>query len=159
MVCAMPFHVQVSSSLHRARVFNLDELELRRTVLEPWVGGRPFLFGEQEWEPRESKLTVLEGPTLDPPDLSFGQGWSNALRSADDVTQQMIGVAIKSVALPVAAVIEADCLDAALASLSAGVEPQPLSWPAALERIDDRDPAVAAVILVLRQPGSGPAQS
>ena len=31
---------------------------------------------------RESTLRVLEGPRLEGPDLSFGQGWSNAERSS-----------------------------------------------------------------------------
>ncbi|HVC07418.1 MAG TPA: hypothetical protein VND98_07540 [Solirubrobacterales bacterium] len=155
----MPFHVQLSSSLHRARVFNLEEDELRRTVLEPWVASQPFEFGERRWEPRESKLTVLEGRALTTPDLSFGQGWSNALRLAEDVTPRMVEAAQASAPPPGAALIEADSLDDALARLSAGDESQRIPWTVALERIEGRDPAVAALIVVLRRPERGPQRS
>ncbi len=148
----MPFHVEVSSySAHRhARVFNLGEAEMRQTVLEPWVEGRPFEFGEKEWDPRECSLRVLEGPTLEGPDLAFGQGWSNAQRSAEDVTRQMLEVAEQGTPVPGAAVIAADSLDTALAMLRAGEGPQPVRWSEAWGRVDGRDPSVAAVILVLR---------
>ena len=42
------------------------------------MADRTIEFGDREWEPRESKLTILEGPELEGPDLAFGQGWSNA---------------------------------------------------------------------------------
>ncbi len=156
----MPFHVEISSSFHRARLFNLGEDELRRTVLEPWLGGQPFEFGEHEWEPGESKLTILEGPSLETPDLSFGQGWSNAQRLTEDVTRRMLEEAEGNAAVvPSAALVEADSLDEAVAELSAGRDPQPISWSAVRERIDGRDPSVAAVILVLRRPGPGPQRS
>jgi len=70
----MPFHVEVSGGINHARAFNLSLEELRKTVLEPWLTERPVELGEQRWEPRESALRILEGPHLDPPDLSFGQG-------------------------------------------------------------------------------------
>jgi hypothetical protein len=155
----MSFHVEISSSFHRARVFNLGEDELRQTVLEPWVGDQPFELGEQEWEPRESKLMILEGPTLGTPDLSFGQGWSNAQRSAEDVTRRMLEGAESSASGPSAAMVEADSLDGAIAELSAGRDLQPIRWSAARERIDGRDPAVAAVILVVRRPEPGSQRS
>ncbi len=155
----MPFHVEISSSFHRARVFNLGEEELRQTILEPWVGGQPFELGEQEWEPGESKLTILEGPTLGTPDLSFGQGWSNAQRTAEDVTRRVLAGAESNAPVPSAALVEADSLDEAVAELRAGRDPQPISWSVARERIDGRDPAVAAVILVVRRPGPGSPRS
>jgi hypothetical protein len=84
------FHVEVSRSFHRARAFNLGELELRARVLEPWSRGAPVNLGEREWDPAESRLTVLEGPELDDPDLALGQGWSNATRIARDVTAELL---------------------------------------------------------------------
>ena len=149
----MPFHVEVRSSYDHARVFNLSEAELERAILDPWIAGRTFEFGEQEWEPRESKLTILEGRNLDGPDLAFGQGWSNALRSAEDVTARMMESAeIRAPLAPIVAV-EADSVDAAAVEIAAGSSPSPIEWPAARERIDGRDPEVAAVILVLRPSG------
>ena len=79
----MPFHIEISTTtLRHARAFNLDEEELRRTVIEPWMAGRPIELGDHEWLPGESTLRVLEGPRLEGPDLNIGQGWSNAERSS-----------------------------------------------------------------------------
>ncbi len=145
----MPFHVEVSSPHHHARVFNLGDTELRQ-VLRQWIAGQVFEFGEQEWEPRESKLKILEGKALEGPDLAFGQGWSNALRSAEDVTRQMVeSEEIRAPMAPVVAV-EGDSVEKAAAAIAAGGDPAPLEWSEARARIDGRDPAVAAVILVLR---------
>jgi hypothetical protein len=145
----VPFHVEVRSPLHHARVFNIGENELRQ-ILGLWVSGQTFELGEQEWEPGESKLTILEGRTLDGPDLSFGQGWSNALRSAKDVTQQVMASVETSLPLPSVVAIEADSLDGAVAEMAAGRDPATMEWPDARARIDGRDPSVAAVILVVR---------
>jgi MoxR-like ATPase len=150
----MPFHVEIGSSFNHARAFNLEEAELRRMVLDPWVAGAPFDFEEHEWEPRESRLTILEGARLEPPDLAFGQGWSNALRGAEDVTRPMLAAAAATAPVRGAATIAAASLETALAELGAGRPTQPLPWDVALKRIDGRDPEIAAVILVVRQPES-----
>jgi uncharacterized protein YhaN len=151
----MPFHVEVDSSPQRARVFNVEEAELWRTVLDPWLRGQTFEFGEQEFDPRESKLTILEGKTMEGPDLSFGQGWTNALRASEDVTRAVLNSAETRMPPPDAAVIEAESLDAGLEQVKAGLSPARIEWAEAKKRIDGRDPAVAAVILVLRpsEPG------
>jgi hypothetical protein len=146
----MPFHVEVDSSPQRARVFNVDEAELWQTVLDPWLRGRTFEFGEQEFDPRESKLTILEGKTMEGPDLSFGQGWTNASRASQDVTRAVLDAAETRTPPPSAAVVEADSFDAGLEQIRAGSGPQAIEWAEAKERIDGRDPAIAAVILVLR---------
>jgi hypothetical protein len=148
----MSFHVEVSSGHQHARVFNVDEAELRGTVLEPWVAGLPFEFGEHEWDPRESRLTVLQGPEMEGPDLAFGQRWSNAQRSAEDVTRSMLEAAEASAPVQVAATIVADSLDAGLKALRSGRLPQPIHWSTAVERINGRDPEVTAVILVVKRP-------
>jgi hypothetical protein len=144
----MPFHVEVRSPLHHARVFNLDQGELGQ-ILRLWVADQTFEFGEQEWEPRESKLTILEGKTLEGPDLAFGQGWSNALRSAEDVTRGLLEAEeVRAPQAPVFA-IEAESLDQALAA-APGTTPRELDWAEARGRIDGRDPEVTAVILVVK---------
>jgi hypothetical protein len=84
------FHVEIRRSLHRARVFNLSEDKLRRTVIEPWRQGGPVDLGDQQWDPGESTLRILEGPELSQPDLALGKGWSNADRSATDVTTRVL---------------------------------------------------------------------
>ena len=154
----MPFHVEVRSAHQHARVFNLGEEELGQ-ILRMWVADQTFEFGEQEWEPRESKLTILEGKTLEGPDLAFGQGWSNASRSAEDVTRRMVEAEeIRAPLAPIVAV-EGDSIEGAAAAMAAGDGPAALEWSEARARIDGRDPAVAAVILVLRPPGSEPSRS
>jgi hypothetical protein len=152
----VPFHVEVSSPHHHARVFNLEDAELRQ-VLRRWIAGQVFEFGEQEWEPRESRLKILEGKALEGPDLAFGQGWSNALRSAEDVTRQMVeSEEIRAPLAPVVSV-EGDSVEGAVSAIAAGESPVALEWSEARARIDGRDPSVAAVIVVLRP--SGPEQS
>jgi len=150
----MPFHVEVSNGHKHARVFNVEEAELRANVLERWVAGAPLEAGEREWDPRESRLTILEGPRMEGPDLSFGQGWSNAQRASEDVTRQLLEAAEAGAPSLTAAVVAADSLEAALLALREGQEPLPVRWANAVERIDGRDPEVTAVILVVRPPGT-----
>jgi hypothetical protein len=146
------FHIEISAStLRHARAFNLDEEELRRTILEPWMTDRTIELGDHEWIPRESSLKVLEGPRLEPPDLSFGQGWSNAERSAKDVTGEVLADAERDAPPPPTAVaIDGDSVEEALAALAGAAEPRPIELAAAQAAIDRRDPQVAAVIIVTR---------
>jgi hypothetical protein len=148
----MPFHVEISvSSLRHARVFNLGEDELRASILEPWMAGRTIELGDQEWIPRDSSLRVLDGPRLEGPDLSFGQGWSNAERSARDATAEALAAAEREAPpMPEAAAIEADSLESAIEALAGGAEPRRLELAAAQAAIYHRTPEVAAVILVTR---------
>jgi hypothetical protein len=85
----MAFHLEVSRSLNRARVFNLDEAGLTR-VLAPWAQGQPVEIGEREWDPDESELIVLDGPELAGPELAMGQGWNNAERVSRDVSREVL---------------------------------------------------------------------
>ncbi len=147
----MPFHIEISSTLDRARVLNVGEAELRRQVLEPWVAGLPFEFGGRDWEPRESRLTILEGPVLEP-DVTPEEGWTDALRAADDVTRPMLEAAEANAPAQVAIVVEADSVEGALKDLRSGKPPRQVSWATATERIGSRDPEVSAVILVVKRP-------
>jgi hypothetical protein len=146
------FHIEISAStLRHARAFNLDEEELRRTILEPWMTDRAIELGDREWIPRKSSLKVLEGPRLEPPDLSFGQGWSNAERSARDVTGEVLADAERDAPPPPTAVaIDGDSVEEALAAIAGAAKPRPIELAAAQAAIDRRDPQVAAVILVTR---------
>jgi len=136
--------------MSHARLFNLSREELRACVIEPWLAGRAFELAESEWEPRESALKILEGRHLDNPDLAFGQGWSNALRSAEDVTRRELESAPPPKA-PDAFVVETDVPEAAVAEMVADRDARPLAWAEAVGRIDGRDPAVAAVVLVVKR--------
>ncbi|HEX5928616.1 MAG TPA: hypothetical protein VFY48_04405 [Solirubrobacterales bacterium] len=147
----MPFHIEISSALEQARVLNVSEGELRRQILEPWVAGLPFGFDGHDWEPRESRLTILEGPELEPQDGAEA-AWAEALRAAEDVTRRMLEAAEASAPPQVAVVIEADSVEEALRDLRAGKPPRQLPWANAVERIAGRDPEVSAVILVVKRP-------
>jgi len=89
----MSFQVEIRLSFHLARAFDRDSEELRRAVLEPWRRGGPIEFGDREWDPRESSLRIIEGPELEPVDLSMGRGWQRAERSGEDVTRGVLAAA------------------------------------------------------------------
>jgi hypothetical protein len=151
----MPFHVEVSTALRHARVFNLSAEELRRTVLDPWLSRRSIELGDRRWNPEESGLKVLEGPELDSPNLNFGQGWSNAQRTAADVTARVLGAVQESRgagAGPTAMVIEADSAVQTVAELASDHGARTVDLASLSERIDGRDPEVAAVIVVVQRP-------
>lgn len=146
----MPFHVELSTAgLKHARAFNLSREQLMTQVIAPWLEDLPVELGEQEWLPAESKLTILEGPQLDGPDLAFGQGWSNAERSGENVTQRELATA-PAPDLPDAFVVEAEEPEAAIGEMLEGQTATAISWADARKRIGGRDPTIAAVILVVK---------
>jgi hypothetical protein len=104
----MVFHVELSSGFrNRAHAFNLDEADLRRTVLDPWIQNRQVAIGEKEFEPRDSKLIVLEGPELADTDLAIGRGWSNAEKSSENDTRRLLDAA-SAPSKPVVAILADD---------------------------------------------------
>ena len=151
----MRFHIEVSNGRQHARSFNLTEEELGRTVLDPWLSGRPILLGDRKWtRDDESSLRILEGPELSVQDLAFSQGWSNAQRSADDVTATVLEAATEDRRAergPATIVINTDSAVQTLADIVSGHDTETVSLEAARERIDGRDPKVAAVILVVQR--------
>ncbi len=145
----MPFHVEIRSPLHHARALNVEEAELRGTVLDFWVTGLPFKFGGRDWEPRESRLTILEGPEIEAE--SEEVGWHAALRGADDVTRPLLEKAEASAPNRIAIVVEADSVEMALQGLRSGRAPEQIPWAAAAERIAGHDPDLNALILVVKR--------
>lgn len=125
---------------------------MRRSILDPWVAGLPLEFGGREWQPRESRLAILAGPTLDGPLEEPEEAWLTALRRSEDVTRQLLEVAEEEAPQQGALVVEADSVQSALKSLRSGREPRPLQWATALERLNSRDADIAGVILVVRRP-------
>ncbi|HVP02230.1 MAG TPA: hypothetical protein VMT10_06635 [Solirubrobacteraceae bacterium] len=85
----MPFHVEIHQGLHRAKAFNLDEVELAR-LLAPWWRDGDVVLGDRPYELRKSTIIILEGPHLEPPDLAYGQGWNNALPVSREVTEELL---------------------------------------------------------------------
>jgi hypothetical protein len=152
------FHVEIGTTLNHARSFNLSREELLAVVVGPWLEDRTIELGEQEWVPQESSLKILEGPRLEMPDLSFGQGWANAERASENVTQRVLDEAPRP-RVPDAFVIEADSPGAATTGMLSGRHARPIAWAEARGRIDSRDPEVAAVILVVRPSAAEPERS
>ncbi|MGB7588711.1 MAG: hypothetical protein WBM00_08390 [Solirubrobacterales bacterium] len=153
----MPYHVEISSSFHRARAFNLEQDELLRTIVGPLMDGRTIELGDREWEPGTCTLKVLEGPHLDPPALSFGQGWSNAERLAENVTRRFMDDAARSLQASEVGTFIVECEDPerTVREMTQGLPVQAVHWSQARERIDRRDPEVEAVVLVVKRSEPG----
>jgi hypothetical protein len=152
----MAFHIEVATGRQHARSFNLTEEELGRTVLDPWLSGRAILLGDRKWkrDDEEIRLRILEGPELSIQDLAFSQGWANAQRSATDVTATVLDTATtgrRAQRGPATLIIRSDSPVQTLAEIVSGHDTETVSPEAAKERIDGRDPSVAAVILVVQR--------
>ncbi len=146
----MPFHVELSNGLQHARAFNLGREQMLAQVIAPWLEDLPIELGEQEWQPAESELKILEGPHLSGPDLSFGQGWANAERASENVTKRELASAPPP-KQPDAFVVESEDPVGSVVRMLDGQEATPVTWADARKRIDRRDPEVAAVILVVKR--------
>src|SRR5690348_815721 len=84
------FHVELRQFPHVAREFNLAAEDLQARIVAPWVAGQVVEIGERKWAPERAKLTIYEGPQLRPDEIGMGRGWSNATRSGEDVTAQLL---------------------------------------------------------------------
>ncbi len=132
----MPFHVEISSGLRqRARAFNLDQAKLQATVLDPWVRGRRIHLGDKDFEPKDSKLIVLEGPELADVDLSMGRGWSNAEKASENVTRRLVESASIPAKPVVAILAEDDSARAEVAGMLARLELEIAHWEELRSRI------------------------
>lgn len=81
------FHVEFRRGRFRSsRVFNLTEIELVERVVRPWQGQASIEVAGQEWPLAEADITILRGPELDASKLAMGRGWSEASRTARDVS-------------------------------------------------------------------------
>jgi hypothetical protein len=87
------YHVELRETPHNTHVYNVDAERLQRELVGPWVRGQIVRFGDQEWIPQRSKITVLEGPHMPLGQLGLGKGWSNASRVSEDVTQRVLDAA------------------------------------------------------------------
>jgi hypothetical protein len=146
----VPFHVELSNGIKHARAFNLSREQLLAQVIAPWLEDLTVELGEQEWLPAESQLKILEGKHLEGPDLAFGQGWANAERASENVTERVLASAPLP-RQPDAFVVESEDPGATVASMLDGQGTSAVAWADARRRIGGRDPEVAAVILVLRR--------
>jgi hypothetical protein len=146
----VPFHVEIRHSLRRARVFNLSEERLRIKVVGPWRQGGLMQLGDHEWDPSESELRILEGPELGQSQLALGRGWSNAERSAIDVTAQVIREAAAE-ALLVAVLAETEDAHNTAVRLLDQIGIRTTDWAPLRARIDAAQfSQVVALLLVER---------
>lgn len=83
------FHIELRKFPHSAWRFNLSEGELR-TILVPWTRDEWTEVGERNWNPHESKMTILEGPKLETQEIAMGRGWRNAQRRSEDITEKTL---------------------------------------------------------------------
>jgi hypothetical protein len=159
------FHVEIRRGFRVARALNLTEAELHAQVLERWRHGAEVALGDRRWSPSDAALRVLEGPELDAAQLAMGQGWTNAERSARDVTARLLAAGSAADAPPpVALLAQSDAArDAALAVL-AHAELEPLDWEPVRATLlaPQRGEAPAAPLavsgaLVVLDPASAPA--
>ncbi len=85
------FHIELRKFPHSAWRFNLSEGELR-AILLPWARDEWTEVGERNWNPHESKMTILEGPKLETQEIAMGRGWRNAQRRSEDITEKTLSV-------------------------------------------------------------------
>lgn len=154
----MAFHVEISAGINHARAFNLNEAVVQRSIVDAWLDRRPVELGDRKWLPEESELRILEGPELSNPELNFGQGWSNAQRRGEVVTEQLLDAAVQArregTTGPAAIVIETESAVQALAGLVSGQATRSVGLDEVRARLEDGDSSVAAVILVVEK-GTG----
>ncbi len=84
------YHVELRHFPRNLCHFNMSGEELQRAILEPWAADRMFDLGDLRWDPRQARLTILEGPRIPPDQLTMGRGWSTAKRQGADVTAQLL---------------------------------------------------------------------
>jgi hypothetical protein len=84
------FHVQLRQRRDTASAFNLSEETVRARFVTPMLADRVFEYADKEWNPRETRLTVLEGRELRVDELGFGRGWPNAKRTSTEATDRFI---------------------------------------------------------------------
>jgi len=141
--------------MRRAQAFNLSEAELRGRILEPWSAGEAVALGDREWDPGASRIAVLEGRHLDPPELAHGQGWNNALRTGQDVTRAVFARLSPSPAerTSVALLVGNETARRAMASLLTDLQLVPVEWAAVRDRmLTEGDAGIAAAVVVVDGP-------
>lgn len=86
------FHFELRSGIQVAHAFNLSQADLDRVVLGDWRRGDVVVFGDRRWPPDRAQLKIYEGRVLSGPELSFGRGWTNAVKRGEDVTGRLLAV-------------------------------------------------------------------
>jgi hypothetical protein len=106
--------------------------------------------GDREWRAADCKLTVLEGEALDTAELALGQGWSNAIKVAEDVTARLLaeGPAVAAAdRVSVAVLADTPRAANAVASLLRDLGLLPTAWEPLRPGAGDSDVTAAVVAL------------
>src|ERR1700678_4434747 len=86
------YHVELRQFPHNMCRFNLDDRALA-AILDPWIQRRMVEFGERKWHPEQTRLRILEGPSIPITQLTMGRGWRTAERQGTDVTDRLLAEA------------------------------------------------------------------
>ncbi len=142
------FHAELRMGMHVVRRFNLADAELWHGFIEPLLGGADFELEGHEFSPRETQMTIYEGPALRPDQLALGHGWQNAERSGNDVTARVLATAREHLSKRVAEPLTDDhagrseqLRERLLGRLSAGPAAAPDILALAAELPGERSPA------------------
>jgi hypothetical protein len=92
------FHVEIRSGMQAVREFNLNDRRLWLEFLAPLMADKEFSVEGHDFIPRQSRLTIYEGPELRSDQLGMGRGWQNVERTAIDVTGRVLARAREHVA-------------------------------------------------------------
>lgn len=87
------FHVRATSGilgLRQGVELNLEREQLVQRVTARWRAGQNITLQGKAFAPARSKLSVYEGPKLTSTQQSFGQGWTNAIKFGEDVTEGVL---------------------------------------------------------------------
>jgi hypothetical protein len=84
------YHVQIREGVHAVRAFNLTADQVRGRFIAPLTGSELFTVEDHEFDPRKTRLTILDGRELRPDQISMGRGWPNAEKYSTDVTVEML---------------------------------------------------------------------
>ncbi len=143
--------MEISKGFRHARAFNLDEAKMRGEILDPWMHRRVILLGDRDWEPKDCRLIILEGPELADSDLSMGRGWSNAEKSSDNVTRRLVEES-QPASAPVVVVLAEGSAAADVAEMLETIELETAPWSELRGRIlgapSAGGPGYAAVLVI-----------
>ena len=83
------YHIELRQFPHNANRFNVERDALM-AIAVAWIHDRPVDVAERRWNPREARITIIDGPELTGADLSMGKGWRTAQRRGRDVTSEVM---------------------------------------------------------------------
>lgn len=161
------FHVSLARGLFRgsAEALNLSEQEVIQQFVVPWKAGLQITLGGKAFEPGSAKLTIYAGPRVTTNQRFLGQGWLNATKFGEEVTEALLGRETEGLATPVSP--SADAPDPRLVVVAHGrdeqarqavfaflraLELQPLEWGEMVKRTHQASPYTGDVVeLAFRQ--------